>query len=583
MPSHAAALELHNTAPHHTSTMFTCAVLGLAACIVACQAQLPLTSNSLVYTQPAASQPVVHLAQGSLAGETTEYARVFRGVPYATPPVGALRWTSPVDPKPWGPSTLQATQDAPGCMQACDLPPHTCPPVISEDCLYLNVFTPHTNTTEENAAWPVFVFVHGGNFKQGYAGGPLYDGQRMANITNSVVVTIQYRLGSIGFLHTSEPGTAIKGNFGLEDQRKALHWVQRNIGAFGGDPSRVVLCGQSAGAMSVSTHLVQPRSRGLFHGAVMDSEPFALPFRDAKSFDLLSRTYATKLGCPTSGSEMQSCLIGKSAEDLMHVQVEIERNLLLDLSRPLDLFMPWTPTVGGDSEIVEQRIYSWQKKLDRPIPAIIGTVANEGVIFINQAFGKPIPTWEYKTALKAVFGIKNADKILAHYPIPENMTDIRVLMSEITTHGLFKCPVRNVSLAASAGRAEPLFIYHYTYYPALKDRKIIWGANFSACSAEVVCHGGELPFLFCPVEAPQLGIDLLPDEVELCSTMQHYWTSMAHGSPGSGNPSSPLTWEPRTADTEASMLLQAPQPNEMQHKAWAEICEFWDEIGYDFP
>eukprot|EP00051_Salpingoeca_urceolata_P011603 m.144176 g.144176 ORF g.144176 m.144176 type:complete len:205 (+) comp17184_c0_seq1:272-886(+) len=169
--------------------------------------------------------------------------------------------------------------------------------------------------------------------------------------------------------------------------------------------------------MSVSTHLVQPRSRGLFHGAVMDSEPFALPFRDAKSFDLLSRTYATKLGCPTSGSEMQSCLIGKSAEDLMHVQVEIERNLLLDLSRPLDLFMPWTPTVGGDSEIVEQRIYSWQKKLDRPIPAIIGTVANEGVIFINQAFGKPIPTWEYKTALKAVFGIKNADKILAHYPI----------------------------------------------------------------------------------------------------------------------------------------------------------------------
>lgn len=164
--------------------------------------------------------------------------RAFTGIPYAMPPVNALRWQPPKPAVSWGPSIVQAIYDPPGCLQTCDSssqPPHVCPPSVSEDCLYLNVYTPRLDMIKEPL--PVVIFMHGGAFKEGYAGGLdygiVYDARAWTNATTSIVVSINYRLGSMGFLYQGG-STSIQGNYGLMDQELAFQWVQTNIAAFGG-------------------------------------------------------------------------------------------------------------------------------------------------------------------------------------------------------------------------------------------------------------------------------------------------------------------------------------------------------------
>ena len=142
--------------------------------------------------------------------------------------------------------------------QDCKLPPGGCQDEMSEDCLYLNVHAPLEASAEPV---PVMVFFHGGRYEQGSAGVELYDGRMLANLTNIVVVTVNYRLGALGFMTLNE----FEGNFGVLDQRLALQWVQQNIAGFGGDPSAVTIFGQSAGGTSVSFHLVTTGSKPYFH------------------------------------------------------------------------------------------------------------------------------------------------------------------------------------------------------------------------------------------------------------------------------------------------------------------------------
>ncbi len=242
-----------------------------------------LTALVLLALQPAAPaasapEPRVHLPEGWIEGATDTAAgvRIFRGLPYAAAPVGELRWRPPIPPAPWQ-GVRQATAFAPGCPQ--QLPrerlPWTAPFMhqgsIDEDCLYLNVWAPLRAVT---GRLPVLVYLHGGGFREGSGSVAVYDGAALA-ARGLIVVTINYRLGILGFLAhpdlSAESALHVSGNYGLLDQLAALSWVRHHIGAFGGDPRRVTLAGQSAGAMSIELLLRSPLARGLFQRAIIES------------------------------------------------------------------------------------------------------------------------------------------------------------------------------------------------------------------------------------------------------------------------------------------------------------------------
>ena len=212
--------------------------------------------------------PRVHSGKVEYEGELSDGVQAFRGIRFAEPPLGALRWAPP-QPAVESEGTVRAVTFAPAPPQLVDVEENASTLPQSEDCLFLNVWTP-----DPSGRRPVFVFVHGGGWVNGGTNDPWYEGAHLARRGDLVVVTITYRLGALGFMDLSEVGGhdfAQSGNLGLLDQRLALQWLRDHIADFGGDPGNVTFAGQSAGAMSVSTHLALPESRALFHKAIAES------------------------------------------------------------------------------------------------------------------------------------------------------------------------------------------------------------------------------------------------------------------------------------------------------------------------
>ena len=243
---------------------------------------------------------VIQLDSGPISGKVEDGVRIFSGIPYAAPPVGELRWKPPQPIASWkqvrnstvfGPSCPQPTQQDAG--------------KFSEDCLYLNVWTTAKSPAER---LPVMVWIHGGAFNIGSGSQPEYDGRNLAG-KGVVVVTINYRLGPLGFLvHpllSKESAQDTSGNYGLLDQIAALKWVQRNIAAFGGDPDRVTIFGESAGSKSVTLLMISPLSAGLFQRAIAESggpmigSEYLNPAYDGNMAKASKRgqELASKLGC----------------------------------------------------------------------------------------------------------------------------------------------------------------------------------------------------------------------------------------------------------------------------------------------
>jgi len=245
---------------------------------------------------------------GAISGVRENGLSVFKGVAFAAPPVGDLRWRSPAHVAPWT-GTRKADAFAPACMQVGVSMPGETPPAVSEDCLYLNIWTPAKNMQEH---LPVIVWIYGGGYINGSASMPLYWGDQLAH-KSVVVVTIAYRLGPLGFLAypelTRESPHRSSGNYGLMDQIAALEWIQNNIAAFGGDPKNVTIAGQSAGAMSVSMLMASPRAKGLFQRAIGESGGLFEPSQLAPKYLLANaerdgEKYAASLGA-TSLQELR--------------------------------------------------------------------------------------------------------------------------------------------------------------------------------------------------------------------------------------------------------------------------------------
>ena len=237
--------------------------------------KLPLAALAafLFAAAPVSAQaPVVRAPAGTVQGAAEDGLRVFKGIPYARPPVGALRWKAPA-PLPAWQGVRKADAFGPACVQPRLPTPniYTNPPArMSEDCLTLNVWAP-----KAAKKLPVFVWIHGGALVGGYSHEPIYDGARMASRGEVIVVSVNYRLGILGYLAhpelSAESKEGISGNYGLLDQIAALQWVKRNIEAFGGDPSNVTIAGESAGGLSVMYLMASPPARGLFDKAIAQS------------------------------------------------------------------------------------------------------------------------------------------------------------------------------------------------------------------------------------------------------------------------------------------------------------------------
>jgi para-nitrobenzyl esterase len=246
-------------------------VLMIATMVTFC-GLAPAGSAAALPTQPF---PEVGVDSGALSGSNEGSVRAFLGIPYAAPPTGALRWRAPQPPTSWT-GTLAADHFSPSCMQRPQsggpwTPEYRIPGPTSEDCLTLNIWTPAKTGSERLAA---MVWIHGGAFKSGSGSVPIYDGRTLA-ARGIIVVTLNYRLGVLGFLAhpqlTAESERNVSGNYGLMDIIAALQWLQRNIAAFGGDAQRLTIAGQSAGAFAVEILETAPAAQGLFHQVIAES------------------------------------------------------------------------------------------------------------------------------------------------------------------------------------------------------------------------------------------------------------------------------------------------------------------------
>ena len=329
---------------------------------------------------------VVPTDRGLVQGKPAEGIDQWLGIPYAAPPVGALRWAAP-RPAPRWPGIRQATSYGGRCAQ---LASGNGPRVDNEDCLYLNVYAPPGH----DRGLPVLVMIHGGGLTTG--AGDQHDGSLIVNTDHIVVVSINYRLGPFGFLNLPGLGRSAltgSGNFGLLDQESALRWVQRNIAAFGGDPRAVTIDGESAGGWSMCALMTSPPARGLFRSAIMQSGSCATQTRSAAQ--TASLAFAKQAGCPDAATAA-ACLRGLPEQTLLDASASYQ-----------PLFISGGPELPVPAA---QAVASGQYNR---VPLLIGTNHNEGRTFA-QGF-TALTQQQADATIAQEFGSR-ALAILARYP-----------------------------------------------------------------------------------------------------------------------------------------------------------------------
>nr|WP_033289717.1 carboxylesterase family protein [Amycolatopsis jejuensis] len=421
---------------------------------------------------------VVATAAGSVRGTGAPDHRLFQGIPYAAAPVGERRWQPPAPVPPW-PGERDATRPGPRCPQSGA--------VTSEDCLYLNVWTPPAGATGR----PVLVWLHGGAFVTG--GGDRYGARRLVGRGDEVVVTLNYRLGALGFLADPALGKE-PGNYGFLDQQQALLWVRDNIAAFGGDPKQVTIAGESAGGMSVCDHLVAPGSRGLFRAAIVQSGPCQAQTTLADA-QRKSVTYAAARGC-TDRATAAACLRALPVAKLL------EAPTYVSLAR---IEMPG-PVTGGS--------VLPKGGPTAPVPVLIGTTHDEFTYFLAQqtATGQEITRHGYPAALGRVF--PNATAVAREYPVDAFSGNASLAYAAAVTDSSFSCPAAR--MAASLPSAST--------YEFADPTAVTWPAPFPLGAT----HTAELPYLFDFDGKPA---SFTEKQQRLADRMVDDWTSFVRGRP----------------------------------------------------
>ena len=411
------------------------------------------SSDSSGSSTPAPDPTVVKTDAGYISGLQENGLRVYLGIPFATPPIGDLRWRPPAPLQPW-----DGIRDAKAFSANPPQPPSgsPVPATMSEDCLYLNVWTPAKNADEK---LPVMVFFYGGAFAQvaPFDNIALYNGTTLAQ-KGVIIVTTNYRLGALGFMAhpqlDNESVNNVSGNYGILDQQAALQWVQHNIGAFGGDPSRVTIFGQSAGGESVLIHLVSPQSKGLYSQALVESGPF---WAHGPTIDNVhSKADAEHIGLDFAQS------LGYSGPDAIHkMRTESAMNLVnaspwLASSWNRTHTLKFEPTIDGwllpDSV---DALFGLHKQ--NPVPFLIGTNANDGT---SLSAGANMTVPEYITFLQNYFGT-DAGSVFAQYPA-NSTEEVQLRLAQIMTRYDFADSAKFA--AGSMGDIERnTYLYRYSY------------------------------------------------------------------------------------------------------------------------
>ncbi|RYD67199.1 MAG: carboxylesterase family protein, partial [Sphingomonadales bacterium] len=318
-----------------------------------------------LFASPALAQtPVVQTPAGGVQGSEQGQVRIFKGIPFAQAPIGAMRWKPPVAMPAWD-GVRKATSFGPACVQphARAVGIYTNPPEkMSEDCLTLNIWAP-----KAAAKLPVFVWIHGGALVGGFSHERMYDGAKMAQRGGAIVVSINYRLGILGYLAhpelSKESAAGVSGNYGLLDQIAALHWVQRNIASFGGDPGNVTIAGESAGALSVLYLLASPQARGLFHKAIAQSS-YMVTTPELKQ---------GKFGLPSAEAAGTLAMTALGATDLAGLRA-MDAEKLTDTAAGKG-YGPWAAIDG--KVLTRQLVDTWDRGEQAKVPVLAGFNSGE--------------------------------------------------------------------------------------------------------------------------------------------------------------------------------------------------------------
>ncbi|GAA0924804.1 carboxylesterase family protein [Kribbella koreensis] len=513
-----------------------------------------LLVNQATASQPAATPgPVVRTDNGQVRGLTTATTEVFNGIPYAAPPVHALRWRPPQPTQPWT-GVRDATKLSSACPQGDN--PEAPGGSSNEDCLYLNVTRPAQQSAKPRA---VVVWIPGGGFFSG--AGNSYEASKMAARGNVIVVTVNYRLGIFGFF--GYPGLPASGTYGIQDQQAALRWVQRNARAFGGDPRNVTVAGESAGGMSVCAQLTSPTSTGLFSKAVMQSGSCAFnwaansqyPGQAADSPWVSQSTVqqngkewaadnAAKLGCK-AGQPSLDCL--RAADPAVLVEDTLNFTQI---------------AYGGTAVLPLSPAKAMKAGLFHRVPLLSGNNHDEASAWLSAFNGGVLTDADYPRLVTDMVGVADAQKVLRQYPLSK-YGSTAAAWTVVTTDRIWSCT--QVANDQQAARKVPVYAYEF----ADKHSPLSQPGQGAA-------HATELPYLF------SLGgyeFPMTDAQKRLSEQMIDYWTAFAR----TGNPNGPDRpyWAPagKKAVTGLS-LAPTDQGGIKKVDLRAEhYCGFWAGLG----
>ena len=498
-------------------------------------------------------KPLVFTFSGPVRGSVNSAGVAeFLGIPYAAPPVGDLRWRPPVHHAPWF-APLEATQFANHCPQ----PPSPFGIAsVAEDCLFLNVFTPNSNDLFHPR--PVMVWIHGGALVFGESND--YDPTALVQ-DGVIVVTINYRLGALGFLaHPAfagektdpdrdgdiDPNSA--GDYGLMDQQLAFRWVRDNILFFGGDPLNVTIFGESAGGLSVFSQLASPRSEGLFHKAIIESGAYALNTQTLATAEAAGTAFAATAGC---GAQTAACLRA------------LPVTTILANENPAG----YTPNIDGEFFPLSLNTALATGQFHH-VPVIQGSNHDEWRLFTALDFdltaAGPIPNNEtaYEAALATLVG-PAAPLVAVQYPFA-SFPSADIAFATAGTDVVFACPALGADLSMS--QFVPLSTYEFN------DENAPQGFLPPVSFPYAAAHASEVQYLFTlPVTVPRAPLNA--QQLQLSSAMQQYWTNFAKfGVPnGTGVP----VWQGFNPIAGNFQSLIPPSPMQETDFATSHHCAFW--------
>lgn len=451
----------------------------------------------------------VTIETGQVEGVQEDGMTIYRGIPFAAPPVGDLRWRAPQPAAKWS-GVRAADKFAPPCMQGNGTNQGKQGPPVSEDCLYLNVWTPATSATDR---LPVMVWIYGGGFILGSTSSPLNTGEQLAR-KGVVVVSVAYRVGPMGFLAhpglSAETDEGVSGNYGILDMVAGLEWVQKNIAAFGGDPQKVTIFGESAGGIAVSQLCASPLAKGLFQGAISESGgsfgPPSLPTMPGENMMLLKdaeragQDFAAKLGAATVAD-----LRGLSANQ---IQAAVSGG-------PGGFW----PIIDGHVIPDDQyKLYESGRFNDTPI--LVGYNSDEGL-----SFGVPPTPDAYRQATRQRYG-PHAESLLKAYPTAPDK--VSKTARDLTRDAAFGWPTWSWARLQADHGDHDAYLYYFDQHPDYPADSPQAGHGSS--------HGSEMAYVF-----QHLRPNATESDKEISELMATYWTNFAKtGDPnGSGVPAWP--------------------------------------------